>query len=267
MRGLGRSAIALVAVAVHTTGALPTGHATSWADWVVSYRKKHNCGGQVQVKDRLSQSLYALARQATNVLEVGTWRGCGSTLIIAKGLIDGGGTGTLQTLEVNQERAAEAAAMTRQLRVVNVSAAPASRAEEIYPQAEVKSGALPPKMSAANRPDYLLWWHGEHMDAKKLEKMGMRPPIEGLCAQLTIDVAFLDGGEFFGIGDLHTVLRHCPQLRYIALDDTQTFKNNKPLKELSAAGSGWQVCVEDKQERHGWAVVAREGPTACAALH
>ena len=137
----------------------------------------------------------------------------------------------------------------------------------ILSQAEVKSGKLPPKMTAAGRPDYLKWWHGEHLEAKKLERLGIKPPIEGLCARFPIDVAFLDGGEFFGAGDLHTVLRHCPQLRYIALDDTQTFKNNKPLQELSATGSGWQVCVEDKLERHGWAVVAREGPGACAVLH
>ena len=230
-----------------------------WAKWVLNYRKSHHCEGQVQTRDLLlSQSLYNLAGSAKAVLEVGAWRGCGSTIILAKGLMDqGAGPATLQTLEVNQERAAEARQVTAGLPVVNVTAAPAAAAKDILPSVGIKSGPLPPNMHDRDRNEYMKWWRGEHTDAHKLELAGVRPAIQDLCARTAIDVAFLDGGEFYGLADLHAVLRYCPNLRYIALDDTQTFKNYEALKELLAPGSGWQLCVEDKKERHGWAVVAR----------
>lgn len=244
-----------------------------WAEWVINYRNAHNCKGQVQIKDRLSRSLYHLARAAKGVLEVGAWRGCGSTLILAKGLIDqGAGECKLQTLEVDQLRAMEARRVLTELPVVNVTAAPAAASYDIYPLAEVKKGALPPGMRDQDRNEYIKWWHGEYSDAKKLEAAGIQPAIEDLCSRNLIDVAFLDGGEFFGLADLHMVLRHCPQLRYIALDDTQTFKNHRALQKLSAFGSGWELCAADTAERHGWAIVGRTNSvagnhgSACAAL-
>lgn len=230
-----------------------------WQQWVLEYRKTHQCEGQVQVKDRLSWQLYQLARKAQGVLEVGTWRGCGSTLILAKGLMDQGtqraGTSRLQTLEVNQLRAMQARQMLADLPVVNVSGAPAGASDEMYPLAQVKKGTLPPGLHHKYRKEYIKWWHAERSDAKKLEAAGIRPAIEDLCASNYIDVAFLDGGEFFGLADLHMALRHCPELRYIALDDTQTFKNHPAMQELLRLG--WKLCVASTAERHGWAIFSK----------
>lgn len=224
-----------------------------WRDWVTTYRNAHHCKGQVQIQDRLSRDLYQLARNAQGVLEVGTWRGCGSTLILAKGLMDQGrGTNKLQTLEVNQVRAMEARQMLADLPVVNVSSAPAAASYDIYPLVEVKRGALPPGMRQQDRREYIKWWHGEFSDAKKVEATGIRPAIEDLCSRNRIDFAFLDGGEFYGLADLHMALRHCPQLRYIALDDTQTFKNHRAMQELLRLG--WNLCAASATERHGWAI-------------
>ena len=224
-----------------------------WREWVTKYRDTHHCEGQVQTKDLLSRNLYQLARIAQGVLEVGTWRGCGSTLILAKGLIDQGhGPSKLQTLEGNQARAMEARQMLADLPVVNVSGAPAAASYDIYPLAEVKKGALPPGMRQQDRKEYIKWWHGENADAKKLEAAGIRPAIEDLCSRNQIDVAFLDGGEFFGLADLHMALRYCLQLRYIALDDTQTFKNHRAMQALLRLG--WKLCVASTTERHGWAI-------------
>ena len=38
------------------------------------------------------------------------------------------------------------------------------------------------------------------------------------------------------------------------MDDTMTFKNYNPQSRLKAQGSGWDLCIEDTKERHGWAI-------------
>lgn len=231
----------------------------AWARWVDRYRDEHGCKGQVQTKNRLSQSLYSLARATRGgVLEVGTWRGCGSTLILAKGILDRGAKGSvLQTLEVNEHRAKEAQRMLGPLAVVNVTVSPVSRSSDIYPLAKVKNGPLPPGMRENRRSEYVKWWGVEYTDAQALELRGTRSPVAELCSTNRIDVAFLDGGEFFGLSDLREVLRGCPQLRYVALDDTRTFKHHLSMRELSADGSGWKLCASDTTERRGWAIFER----------
>ena len=238
-------------------GAGQKAHVGDWAEWVNQYRAQHGCTGQVTTKDLLSHYLYSLARSAKGVLEIGTWRGCGSTLVIAKGLIDGGNGANLTTFEVNAQRAQEAKSMTSPLPVTVVHA-PTAPADDILPQHAVMSGALPPAMKESERGQYLGWWKGEHAEALKLQQAGIRPAIKPLCASREIDVAFLDGGEFYGRADLQAVLRHCPTLRYIALDDTMTFKNDRAVKQLISAESGWMLCQEDRTDRHGWAIFARK---------
>jgi len=228
-----------------------------WAAWVNQYRAQHGCSGQVTTKDSLSHYLYSLSRSAKGVLEVGAWRGCGSTLVIAKGLIDGGNGAKLTTFETHAERAKEATEKTRGL-PVTVIHGPAAAADAIYPENELMSGALPPAMRASERMTYRKWWNGEQAQALLLQQAGVLPSVQLHCSSREIDVAFLDGGEFFGMADLQSVLRHCAHLRYIALDDLLTFKNDRPARQLSADDSAWTLCQESRTERHGWAIFVRK---------
>jgi len=96
-------------------------------------------------------------------------------LIITKGLIDGGkargdkdgSQKLLQTMEVDEQRASEARRMTADLRVVNVTWAPASSPDSIYPYSQVETGTLPPAIdmmvnsSQHSRSDFLGYWQGE----------------------------------------------------------------------------------------------------------
>lgn len=234
-----------------------------WEEWVSEYKRAHRCQGQVTHKHSFSQYLYYLARNATGVLEVGTGSGCGSTLILAKGLMDKGvGDRKLQTLTVNEMRGIKTRKLLAELSVVNVTSGISSATHDMYPLYEVKNGALPPSGIDKDRNMYMDLWHGEYVAAKKLEKAGMRPAIQELCTRNAIDVALLDGGEFFGVSDLLAVLHHCPKLRYIALDDTQTFKNYRPLQKLLKHDSDWKLCAADTAERNGWAIVGASNPAA-----
>jgi predicted O-methyltransferase YrrM len=78
--------------------------------WLVSTRARAKCSGQVQESNGkgLAISLYRLALLVSGALEIGTFKGCGSTLIIAKGLLDGGTGGKLWTVESDEEIAKEA---------------------------------------------------------------------------------------------------------------------------------------------------------------
>lgn len=233
-----------------------------WSGWVLQYKLAHGCRGQVQPHSRFSEVLYQLAREAKGILEVGTWEGCGSSLILAKGLLDQRTKGArlLQTIEADRTRAAAARQVLGGLGVVNVTTGAASLAADIYPLNDVMYGALPPAMHDRDRSEYARWWHGERArtTASSESVAGHTLPVAELCASHLIDVAVLDGGEFFGRADLLEVLRHCQQLRYVALDDTKTFKNYHTRRKLLAGGSGWRVSAEDAHERHGWAVFKRD---------
>jgi len=232
-----------------------------WYEWVSQYKTSHGCRGQVQPHSRFSEALYQLAREAQGILEVGTWEGCGSSLILAKGILDQrtkgakGGARLLQTIEADRLRAAAARQVLGGLGVVNVTTGAASLAADIYPLYDVMHGALPPAMHDRERSEYARWWRGERGVSTR---RAATQPIPELCASHVIDVAVLDGGEFFGHADLVEVLRHCRQLQYVALDDTATFKNYHTRRQLLARGSGWRMSVEDTHERHGWAVFKRD---------
>lgn len=230
-----------------------------WSAWVTQYKMAHGCQGQVQPHSRFSEVLYELAREARGILEVGTWEGCGSSLILAKGILDQRAKGArkavwLQTIEADQARAATARQVLGGLGVVNVTTGAVSLTVDIYPLHAVMHGALPPAMRERDRSEYAQWWRGERgMSARRAASH----PVPELCASRAIDVAILDGGEFFGRPDLVEVLCHCDQLRYVALDDTMTFKNYHTRRQMLSGGSGWRLYEEDMYERHGWAVFER----------
>lgn len=239
-----------------------------WSAWVGQYKMAHGCRGQVQPHSRFSEVLYELAREARGILEVGTWEGCGSSLILAKGIMDREPNvpkeaGQLQTIEADQARAAAARQVLGGLGVVNVTTGAVSLTADIYPLHSVMHGELPPAMRERDRSEYAQWWRGERgMVARRAASR----PVAELCASHAIDVAVLDGGEFFGRSDLIEVVRHCDQLRYVALDDTMTFKNYLTRRKMLEDGSGWRLYKEDTHERHGWAVFKRDSSNELAQL-
>jgi len=235
-----------------------------WSEWVFKYKRVRGCRGQVHAYTRVAALLYHLARGARGILEVGTFEGCGTSLTLAKGLLDQRSKGArlLQTIEQNHARAAVAQRILEGLGVVKVTVGSASSVADMYPLDAVLYGKLPPLMSNGNRSTYKRWWRYENRTS--WDRTRVRP-VAKLCASNHIDVAVMDGGEFFGDADLIEVLRHCRQLRYVVLDDTMAFKNHRTRQKLLAATSGWRLRWEDKHERNGWAIFERNTRFVCVS--
>ena len=235
--------------------------------WLVSTRARAKCSGQVQESNGkgLAISLYRLALLVSGALEIGTFKGCGSTLIIAKGLLDGGTGGKLWTVESDEEIAKEARrAMTISNLPVDVIHGMGSPAHMILPLNDILS-YLPANQRQQNPlEEYHKWYRGEKAAADALAAKGQAAVIERLCytEHQPIELVFLDGAEFYGTADLHQVLRFCPRVRFIGMDDINMFKHHSSMEELKRSpGWGFTLCLESPpggDRPGGWGIWARD---------
>ena len=241
--------------------------------WLFDIRNQTSVcmGGQVTEAQGLGLSivLYRLARLVRGALEVGTYYGCGSTLVIAKGLIDGRSGGRLCTVE-SDALIAEAAreVMMRHALPVDVLHGLASAAHMALPRDDLKA-YLPDDPSTQLRPAMLGWYDSERAVAERLAASKQTGVIERLCRRegRPIELVFLDGGEMYGVADAHQVLRHCAHVRFLAMDDTSMFKHHTSVRELKTPGWGFELCLESPPNADrpgGWALFAADGDDAAA---
>ena len=71
-----------------------------------------------------------------------------------------------------------------------------------------------------------------------------------------VDLVHIDGGEFSGPAEFETAILYCKDVKYIALDDTTLFKNNRNYNTL-LSNSSWKIFKENQSDRNGWAVFVR----------
>lgn len=253
----------------------PRGLPQAVSKWLVDIR--HNTseckGGQVtEYEGRgLSIMLYRLALLVRAALEVGTFYGCGSTLLIAKGLIDGQNGGRLWTVESSQHLSEAARnVMTRHALPVDVLHGMASPAHMILPRDDLQA-YLP--HDASSRPgsytpsEYRNWHANEQWAAARLTAANQTAVIERLCRRegRPIELVFLDGAEMYGTADVHQALRHCAHVRFIAMDDIGMFKHHTSVRELKTPGWGFSLCFEsppNDDRPGGWAVFAADEDAA-----
>ena len=248
---------------------------SKWLERVRSSSK--NCGEINEKHGRLlAACLYRLALLSAGALEIGTFYGCGSTLVIAKGLMDSNSSSAhLWTVESMETRAAFAqrfvTSQSLPVTVINGIGAPAHM---ILPRDDLLRYLPNGQAERGSLAAFQGWHDGEKKFADQIAAAGKAASIRRLCAvdDRNIELAFLDGAEMYGLADLHEVLRYCPKVRFIAMDDVKMFKNHQSVQTLlKPPGWGFTPCIQNKpgdDRPGGWAVFARdnEDPQICSEL-
>ena len=96
-------------------------------------------------------------------------------------------------------------------------------------------------------------WHSGEKNLADAYPVGL---IKPLCERFKVDFVHLDGGEFSGPNEYRIVRSHCKDVNFIALDDTNLYKNKANYADL-AADTAWQIFKENKEDRFGWAIFVR----------
>ena len=96
-------------------------------------------------------------------------------------------------------------------------------------------------------------WHENEKSLAESYPVGLIKPI---CERFKVDFMHIDGGEFSGPNEFRSVRTHCLDAQFIALDDTQVYKNKANYADL-AADPSWKVWKENAEDRHGWAIFVR----------
>ena len=248
-------------------GASSTLHAVSGTD------------GQVTSQQPFCRSLANLAAQphVELALELGTWKGGGSSLCMGKAFART--AGRLITVEFVIDMWLQARKTLAPYPVACVLGATIPTAS-LPTQAEVIAGGGLTGSPAEETPKQVATWSGWlAADRKGAEAQpeGLAV-LEPLCKANVFDLVVLDGGEFSGIPDWAAIERNqvlaewdgatgewTKGIRYVAMDDTRTYKNRAVFKEFTAS-SDWTLLDGDQAERNGWAIFERAKGTKAVAV-
>ena len=190
----------------------------------------------------------AARREVQVILETGTWDGTGSSMALGQGLLDS--DGVLFTIEAVEEQWIHAQRNlapypARCLLGVGVDTTNFPTIKAVERTAEVT------KMNAQNE-EWRNWLASEKALAD-LYPVGLIKPI---CERYPVHFVHIDGGEFSGTEEFKIVRRYCLDVKYIAMDDVNTFKNAFNY-EMLKNDPMWQVYKENMEERNGWAIFRR----------
>lgn len=195
--------------------------------------------GQINMDSSFGQ---VLANIAANPLyktfcEVGTWNGLGSTRCLYEGLKQNPGA-KLISLEGNYEMYRKAIVHWNNNPQVHVLYGTLHRT--VMPRHEVESQPFFMRIYE----HYILHYASERRTCLNAPLVSVPP-----C-----DVILLDGGEFSTEGDWNALYH--PNLKVVALDDTQVIKTYKICEELRQSPE-WETLYDVPRERNGWAVFRR----------
>ena len=191
--------------------------------------------GQIQLIQQFGQyiSMYASDSRFSNYVEIGTWNGRGSTCCFYDGFKRRSDKPTLQSYEINYERAQEA-----------------SKLWEFYPQIRIENGRM---LTDAEFPSYKevkeLFpqlhedWHRE--DVGNFWTSKYVPMVDNP------EVILLDGAEYLTYFEFQK-MKELPSVNVYMLDDVRSDKCPRIYEYLSTHPD-WKLIIEG-HDRNGWAI-------------
>lgn len=212
--------------------------------------------GQINQGWPLGDMLYELASepQVQRVLEIGTWRGDGSTYVLAKALAETGGQ--LWTLELKEENwlAARDFYADKELPVdlihglsINPNWYPPF--EHYWPRIERTS------QEKLEPGSYREWYDDELRFARLAPRANL---VRKLIAQYgPFDLVLLDGGEFASDHEFELLERSISG--YVLMDDTNPDRciKNALSRARVLTSDDWDVMADVLDNRNGWLAARR----------
>lgn len=211
---------------------------------------QHPANGQVLRNTEFGHALFLLAAipQYKTYLEIGTWKGNGTTRCVVDGLLH-----RLQekkeevhfwSLEANKQFQEEARKLWEPAALPFLHLMYGKlHSDGLMSADEIKTHAY----FGHVKTHFELWYEQDVID------YGRAPTINIDLLPPQIDVVILDGGEFCGYADWLAVKSKNPTV--VCLDDVGVMKNERVYKELKEDPI-WELRV-DRQDRHGWAIFER----------
>lgn len=212
--------------------------------------------GQINRGWNLGDTLHRLASEpdVRKVLEVGTWRGDGSTFVLAGALAETGGT--LWSVELKQENYEHACRFYegKQLPVELVHGLSVER--DWYPAFDSYWPRIALTSQERLEPgSYEEWYYDEIEHAQ-------RAPSDRLVEKLTrehgpFDLVLLDGGEFASDREFELLEQHITG--YLVMDDTNPDRciKNSFSRARVITSRRWDVIEDRLDERNGWLAARR----------
>lgn len=182
--------------------------------------------GQIRPDSLFGRQLRRLARKSTNIVELGTWKGLGSTWCLALGMLPGA---RLWTVELNSE----CVAMARQFHQNN-------------PAITFLCGTIVRASDMEKAPNDPFW----QMEANANDT------AEDVLPSLPerIDLLLIDGGEWSGYAEFRKL---GDRAKVLALDDINNSKHARTHREL-LANPAWRLVMVRENDRNGWAIWRRK---------
>ena len=226
------------------------------------------------MKTSFGQALYNLARipSVQRVLEIGTWKGGGSSLCLASGLRDGykGANGaSMITIEGFEAFHQEARKTLEQypVRCLLGSASDPNRIATIEQVRKWSKDTLNGGKVAGAPESEWSKWHLLDAQVAATYEVGLVKPLckkyrkyshsTGNASHASaFDLVLLDGAEFMGPADFITVYTHC-RPRFIAMHDTLAFKNWMPREWLMDGKYPGYHLFQEERTGPGWSIFER----------
>jgi hypothetical protein len=207
--------------------------------------------GQIHRDTPFGEMLYTLALDTnyTYYLEVGTWRGYGTTKCVMDGLVERTRTTSqpihFYSLESNKDFFNEAFHLwMRQGHAFLHLLFGKLHENGLMDREEIEAHPY----FGWIRTHYDIWYDQDVID------YNFAPRILPNSLPPRLDVVVLDGGEFSGYADWLALKEREP--RVVCLDDTNVMKNERVFKELSENKEEWELRAHG-DDRHGWAIFYR----------
>lgn len=195
--------------------------------------------GQIQLVQPFGQWIakYAADTRFSRYLEIGTWNGRGSTCCFYDGFAKRTDTPTLQSYEIDTQRAREAASLWAEVPQIQVTHGRVLPDDKCPTYHEIQT-LFPQVNESWHAEDIRNFWSCPHI------------PIQ------EPDVVLLDGAEYLTQFEFDRVFKECPSVRVYILDDTRTAKT--PLvNEYLLNTPQWNRIAYSDTERNGWALFER----------
>jgi len=224
------------------------------------YMRPSVADGQVRLDTEFGLLLFQLSSRpdVNRVLEIGTWKGGGSSLCIARGLNMHRHAGTeFVTVETNADRHAIASDTLSNYQFVKCLHGTAVDHKMVSTHDDVQR-------FYQQHPHMLLpAWQKYRAEEEEESSLfaGQQPILDRYCGKFPpFDLVFLDGGEYYGRAEFLEVLSKCKP-RVLALHDISSFKNYDARTTLlrasnSGAANAYKL-VRENTEGAGYAVFER----------
>ncbi len=207
--------------------------------------------GQINRGSALGELIYKLAKRedVTNIVEIGTWNGLGSTMCVADAIK--GTNKRFITIEMYDDMVKQArnhlSKLTGNITLLHGTIIDKSDLTWIdLEQIEemVSKGTAPPEIHIEHAKQWLK---------KDIEQIERSQNVLTLLPD-SIDMLILDGGEYTTYPEY---LKLKDRSRIFVLDDTKLLKCKRIRQELISE-KDFKVIIDDDKDRNGYCIIERE---------